>query len=110
VTTTRVRCQVLEVPAHDGWLPRRERCRPRDLLPWADPYIARVISRLEDRYNIDDKANDLSDPFSADDRRVNPAVLDDGWEEDAFMPQPAGAPRWRWHPPVYGGFPLLDDA
>ena len=128
MTTTRIRCQVLEVDGRDDWMPRGGDM-PRELLPWADPYIARLIRRLESRYNLDDEA-DLSDPFAADDvpwtsTAVNAWENDeewgsdewsdgfeadgDAWEKDAFMPPRSEMPRYRWQPPVYGGFPLLDD-
>jgi hypothetical protein len=106
VTIARIHCQVLEIPSGYDWRPRTN--RPRDLLPWADPYIASLMSRLEDRYNVSEPAeDDLSDPFAPDDDSWLPPAGDD-WE-DAFVPRPLDAPRYRWHPPVYGGFPLLDD-
>ena len=104
----RIRCHVLEVDRDDDWLPRRN--SPRDLLPWADPYIASLVHRLEQRYDSDEAAEDLCDPFAADDAPFCPAGFDDGWWDDAFMPRPLEAVAAnRWHPPVYGGFPLLDD-
>ena len=103
----RIRCHVLEVPAQDDWLSRRGG-GPRELLPWADPYIAGLMRRLEARAAADNEF-DGSDPFSADDVESSVAVFDDGWQEDAFMPQPLEAPRFHSYPPVYGGFPLLED-
>jgi hypothetical protein len=105
--TTRIRCQVLEVPAHDDWLPRG-RDWPRDLLPWADPYIARLICRLEERYAAEED-DDLTDPRTAEDASWSPDAYDDGWEDGAFMPRQLEPTRFRWFPPIYGGFPLLDD-
>ncbi len=106
MTIARIRCQVLEVPARDDWRPRAD--HPRDLLPWADPYIASLMNRLEDRYNVGEPAaDDLSDPFAPDGELWLPAAGDD-WE-DAFVPRSIDALRQRWHPAVYGGFPLLDD-
>jgi hypothetical protein len=105
VTTARIHCQVLEMPVRDDWQPRSG--QPRDLLPWADPYIARLIGRLEDRYNVEaTDDDDLLDPFSPDNEPWLPAG--DDWE-DAFIPRALDTPRHRWHPPVFGGFPLLDD-
>jgi hypothetical protein len=103
---THIRCHVLEVPADDGWLSRRGG-GPRELLPWADPYIAGLMRRLEDRYATD---NDVSsDPFPDDEHRAWVAAFDDGWQEDAFMPRPVEPLRFHSYPPVYRGFPLLDD-
>lgn len=105
----RVHCQVLEVPAREDFLPRRGG-RPRDLLPWADPYIAGLIQKLEDRYETG--WPDSSDPFAEDDDLLGAADFDPPsaeWREDAFRPRPLEAPRQRWYSAVYGGFPLLDD-
>lgn len=105
MTTARIHCQVLEVASQND---RRARhgC-PRDLLPWADPYIAGLIRRLEDRYNVEDGGDDLSDPFAADDESARRSGLAD-WQEDADAPA-LEASRPCCYPPVYGGFPLIDD-
>ena len=108
MTIARIHCQVLEMPAREDWRPRTaDRGQPRDLLPWADPYIAQLIRQLEDRFDVEDALADLSDPFAPDDEDWLPLAGDD-WE-DAFIPRSLDAPRRRWHPPVYGGFPLLED-
>jgi hypothetical protein len=113
----RIRCHVLEVPTHDDWLARRGG-GARELLPWADPYIAGLMRKLEDRYGREERnserLSELSDPFPSG-VEADPALLgddgwqDDGWEEDAFMPRPLEAPRFHSYPPIYGEFPLLDD-
>lgn len=102
---SRIRTCVVKVPAGNDWRTRHESC-PRDLLPWADPYIAQLICRLEDRF---DDHFDRCDPFAADHAPWNADAFDDGWREDAFMPRPLDAPRFQWLPSVYGGYPLLDD-
>lgn len=104
---TRIRCQVLEVPTTGNRLDRRQ-CGPRDLLPWADPYIAALMRRLEDRYAGPDES-ELSDPFATDDCVADSWAFDDGWQEDAFMPRPVESLRFHSYPPVYGGFPLLEN-
>jgi hypothetical protein len=115
--SVRIRCHVLEVPTHDDWLSRRGG-GPRELLPWADPYIAGLMRNLEDRYGRqakrDERPSDRSDPFipdsTADLATYNDdGWQDDGWQEDAFMPRPLEAPRFHTYPPVYGEFPLLND-
>jgi hypothetical protein len=99
----------LEVPDQDDWLSRRS-SGPRELLPWADPYIAGLMRRLEDRYSDADDI-DPCDPFSPDGAagtsEFDPPTAD--WQEDAFMPRPLETPRFHPYPPVYGGFPLLDE-
>src|SRR5262245_36437091 len=104
---TRIRCHVIEVPSQDDWLARRGSGGPRELLPWADPYIATLMRRLEGRGGGFDGFA-ASDPF-ADEDEDSGAIFDDGWQEDAFMPRPLEAPRFHSYPPVYGGFPLLED-
>jgi hypothetical protein len=99
---THVRCQVLEVPVHDHWV-RTADDWPRDLLPWADPYIAQLIRRLEEQYDEDARF----DPFLADDAPF--PSLDEAWTDDAFVPEPLEAWGSADFRPVYGGFPLLDD-
>jgi len=106
VTTARIRCHVLEVPDHDDWLSHRSP-QPRELLPWADPYIAGLMRRLDQRYARFEDA-EISDPFTADEP-AGSSIFDDGWQEDAFMPRPLEAPRFHSYPPVYGGFPLLEE-
>ena len=106
----RIRCQVIEVPTDDGWLSRRGG-GPRELLPWADPYIAGLMRRLEDRFDGDEcLEREQFDPFVTDFGPASGADFDDGWEADAFMPLPLEAPRFHSYPPVYGGFPLLENA
>ena len=104
----RVRCHVLETPVQDDWLSRRGG-GPRELLPWADPYIAGLMRRLENRFSAGDELADC-DPFTSDDDPLGTAIFDDGWQEDAFMPRPVEAPRFHSYPPVYGEFALLQDA
>jgi hypothetical protein len=89
-----IRCQVVEVPANAGWQSRRE--QPRDLLPWADPYIAVLMDRLEERY------------AAADEEHWSPPA-DYDWQDDAFRPDQPASARLNWDAPVFGGWPLLDD-
>ncbi len=111
---SRIRCQVIEVPSQDDWLSRRGG-GPRELLPWADPYIAALMRKLEGRGAAAPQEFEKSDrfdsnPFAEDDEEIAAgSVFDDGWQEDAFMPRPLETPRFHSCPPVYGGFPLLDD-
>ena len=103
----RIRCHVLEVPPQNDWLSRRGG-GPRELLPWADPYIARLMRRLETRYAHEDESHS-SNPFVTDEPTTTGPWFDDAWQEDAFMPRPLEAPRFHSYPPVIGGFPLLAD-
>ncbi len=104
--SSRIRCHVIEVPTDDDWLSRRGG-QPRELLPWADPYIAGLMRKLHRRGATAEEG--ASDPFEPDGADASVAVYDDGWQEDAFMPRPIETPRFHSYPPVYGGFPLLED-
>jgi hypothetical protein len=100
-----IRCQVLETPAEDG---RRWGGRdwPRDLLPWADPYIATLMAKLERRYGADDFEDEGLQPAEM------PALAyagEDAWgSDDAFMPPHRVRDQEANFPPVFGGWPLLD--
>ena len=99
-----IRCQVLETPADD----RRSRGRdwPRDLLPWADPYIATLMENLERRYGQGDFASDDPQPAEVS---VSAHAGEDAWgSDDAFMPPHRVREQEANFPPVFGGWPLLD--
>jgi hypothetical protein len=50
VTARQIRCMVVEVDAEEGRMSglSASRIRPSDLLPWADPYIAGLVRKLQD--------------------------------------------------------------
>jgi hypothetical protein len=105
--TGRIRCQVVEVPRFTPHNRLAEECC-RDLLPWADPYIAALMAQLVDQSGEDAPANlpnskDGSQCYSAaeetwpdDDQSVLADELDDNGSHLDY-------------PPVVGGWPLLDD-
>ena len=97
-----IRCQVLEVPTLDDTTPRDEGTWPHDLLPWADPYIASLMMKLHRQHG----ATELDDDFTLDQLAAE-QWLEEGWTEtDADWPDLAAREEY---PPIYGGFPLLDD-
>lgn len=119
----RIHCQVLEMPSempNAGRLTSagasREGAWQRDLLPWADPYIALLMQRLEDRYEQEEAA--LGDTMFDDDKvlkrgRVSNPTSDnlageDGWISDEFEPERMSE-QIEFFPAIYGGFPLLND-
>jgi hypothetical protein len=127
MVTTRIRCQVLEIPTQEDWSSRRG--RPRDLLPWADPYIAGLVRKLEERFDapaewegvgsrgagvggrgsgVGGRAAESQVAHGVSDLPLDDP-FDDGWQEDAFMPRPLEEPRFHCYPPVVGGFPLLEE-
>ncbi len=48
MVASNIRCIVVEVPVHKDDVMIADRPRARDLLPWADPYIAKLIRNLQD--------------------------------------------------------------
>lgn len=100
-----LRCQVLEVPAQSDWTSREPY---RDLLPWADPYIALLMQRLEERYDMGPDDAD-SDDSAADEEEDALPIADYDWRDDALSAAGPEQSRQGWYPPVYGGWPLLDD-
>ena len=94
---TKYHVQVLETDADDSFGPARE------LLPWADPYIASLMGRLEQHeHGHDDETWDFDyEPEGTEEEEVerNELPEDDDWHLDRES-----------FPPVYGGWPLLNDA
>jgi hypothetical protein len=107
MSAIRVHCQVVEIPAIDELEPQDEGTWPRDLLPWADPYIASLMmqlgrSRGETEGLLDDELT-LS-RFAADQWH------DDSWKAPLSVPADRTAAfRDPPFPPLFGGFPLLED-
>jgi hypothetical protein len=106
---------------HDEWM-TVEQDWPRDLLPWADPYIAVLMLRLERQYDWAGLADDSPIAADASMHSAEGAWQDLSWQDELFADDLAGNPwqddafRPGWHdgrrsnfPPVFGGFPLLDD-
>jgi hypothetical protein len=126
MTRRQIHCQVLELPVSNHLEQSRSNARPRDLLPWADPYIAALLEKVERREN-----NWQDAPRAADDRAD---VWDDDWTDAAINEEHArfaasfplndehtavdhtavdhtapGDDAARGLDNVYGGWPLLDD-
>lgn len=100
-----LRCQVLEVPALDDIDPRDEGTWPRDLLPWADPYIAALMMKLHRQRGETERLLD-------DDMTLYQIAAEQWQGEDAEEGTDSAWPGLEARdefPPVYGGFPLLDD-
>jgi hypothetical protein len=50
VAPRQIRCMVVEVDAEEGRMSglSASRIRPSDLLPWADPYIAGLVRKMQE--------------------------------------------------------------
>ena len=99
-----IRCHVLEVPTLDDLSPRDEGIWPKDLLPWADPYIAALMMKLERQRGATERL--LDDDFTLDQLAADYWQDEDWDDEDSVWPDLSSR---REYPPIYGGFPLLDD-
>jgi len=105
--TGRIRCQVVEVPKFTPSARMADGCC-RDLLPWADPYIAALMAQLEGQPGDADDSDsrnlrDGSDCYSA---------ADDAWSDEDNSVLADELDETGSHldyPPVVGGWPLLDD-
>ncbi len=92
-----IHCTVVEVPAmSDPYLPARREFR--DLVPWADPYIASLLTKLQRTAHSEERRNARS-RFAADlhDKLVDelPPPLDKDDREDHWRPDwsPRNWPR-----------------
>jgi hypothetical protein len=80
---TKVFCTVVRVPAEGDRISQRLN-RPSDLLPWADPYIARLVQNLQQEV------------------RHERCSAPDGWRSTAPMqaelepPSPMPEADWDW--------------
>ncbi len=85
----KVFCTVVRVPTAGQQAAHRLN-RPSDLLPWADPYIARLVQNLQEEVRHERAATrhswDLNSPIHADLEPPSPTSEPDwDWQED---------PRW----------------
>ncbi|HVC97645.1 MAG TPA: hypothetical protein VND64_28495 [Pirellulales bacterium] len=60
MSTKRVRCTVVEVPVGSDGEPQLD-LAPNDLLPWADPYIAKLLSKHRLQAALDDSLHFVED-------------------------------------------------
>jgi|SwirhisoilCB2_FD_contig_61_4218165_length_667_multi_3_in_0_out_0_1 hypothetical protein len=103
----RVHCQVVEVPTFSPTGRSAERCC-RDLLPWADPYIAALMTKLQAECASQDISENSSHPNDGD---CCYSAAEDVWlEDDERTLDPVDdLPSHLDFPPVVGGWPLLND-
>jgi len=91
--TRKVFCTVVRVPVADDSIMRantqpfstdRFSTRPSDLLPWADPYIARIVSKLQDEVR-DERSQSRLD--------LRPA---EAMQAELEPPSPGSESDWEW--------------
>ena len=85
VAPRKVRCLVIEVPAEMAALSpqARGRFRPSQLLPWADPYIAGLVRKLQDDVRYERRSQ-----YAAITRNSERLDLDIPWNDEAFEFEP----------------------
>jgi hypothetical protein len=111
MNSPRIRCQVLEVPARGHLESSADQAAPRDLLPWADPYIAALLAKVEREYWQDEQDRREFGHSQFEDEELDSALEAEAAEMygkffPAFDDNVAdGKPL----PRVYGGWRLLDD-
>ena len=109
--SARIHCHVLEAPAHEWsseWnsLTRgRGSQSHREILPWADPYIAQLMQRLESRFDAEACS---TSSFDRVEDSPWPGREWDGSEDESFA-EPFDAVSSQALPAVFGGWPLLND-
>lgn len=103
----RIHCQILEVPDLDELTPRNEGSWPRDLLPWADPYIAALMLKLHKRRGETEGL--LDDEFTLYQFAAEQWLGDDWRPDEGDEVQALDLSPRTDYPPIFGGFPLLDD-
>ena len=80
---TKVFCTVVRVPVPGKNIPQRMN-RPSDLLPWADPYIARLVQNLQQEVR--------SERSTAPGAWRSTTPL----QADLEPPSPLPEPDWEW--------------
>jgi hypothetical protein len=86
VAPRKIRCLVIEVPSEMAAMsPRtRARFRPSQLVPWADPYIASLVHKLQNEVRHERRGG-----CAALARTRERLDLDVPWNDEAFEFEPA---------------------
>ncbi len=85
MSSKRVRCAVVEVPVGSDGEPQLD-LATRDLLPWADPYIAKLLSKHRLQAALDDSLQFVEDEA---------AGLDSvAWKRFQRDAPPSSSPGW----------------
>ena len=85
MSSKRVRCTVVEVPVGSNGEPQLD-LATKDLLPWADPYIAKLLSRHRPRAALDDSLQFVEDEVAGRDSVA--------WERFQGGVPPSSSPGW----------------
>ena len=96
VAPRQIHCTVIAVPVAQDRLSRRLAPRPSDLVPWADPYIASLITRLQTEVRLEREnrvpPREMALPYrglAATSSRVGGSCeLEIPWNDDSFEYEP----------------------
>ena len=102
VRTRRLVCTIIRVADDSQAAPSRTARRPSELLPWADPYIAGLVRRLQNEVRSERAA--LAPPASRRPRATDAWAFDHRGASrpataptaDLEPPSPAIEPDWDW--------------
>jgi len=80
----KVFCTIVRVPTTDNKTMNRMSLRPSDLLPWADPYISRLVTKLQSEVRRERQQRPSS-------QIANPSTL-----AELDPPSPSAEPHTDW--------------
>lgn len=85
VAPRKIRCLVIEVSAETAAMSpaARARFRPSQLLPWADPYIAQLVHKLQDEVRFE-----RGSQCATIEKTCERLDLDIPWNDEAFEMEP----------------------
>ena len=66
MSASRIHCTVVEVDSDAHLFPVDAKDPPRDLLPWADPYISRLLTKYRLQAALEDSLRFVSDEAARD--------------------------------------------
>lgn len=97
---SRIRCRVIAVPVSGEIASWRGAARPSELVPWADPYIAGLIHRLQEDVRRQRASTRVSPDESAELQltafELEPLDTDDEFVADCF-----NEAEWPWDDDQY---------
>ena len=95
-TSNKIHCTVVAVPMHQDFASPRLAPRPSELVPWADPYIASLIEKLQTEVRLEREGQ--NPPREVDSPRPDLAAapslatvvceLEIPWNDDSFDYEP----------------------
>lgn len=104
VAPTKIRCAVVTITADDNGMPNinasefEPRFRPSDLLPWADPYIAGLVRKLQAEVRSERQPTTRQPTTIVEDVATLRAELEPSWSHDEQEIAPSDRPTLETEP------------